>query len=140
MAILYLTEQQAWVSKEAKCLIIHIPERDGNGKPSGKREKKVTVPLLKIEEVVVYGEITLTTPALASLLEARVPIAYLDHHGRYLGTLSPPLTKNSLLRLAQHAAHHDIQQRHLLAKGFVAGKLRNMRAILLRYHRTQQEP
>lgn len=29
MAILYLTEQQAWVNLEGDCLIVHIPEQDG---------------------------------------------------------------------------------------------------------------
>jgi len=45
MAILYLTEQQAWVGREGECLIVHIPERDEQGKPLGKRERKMTVPL-----------------------------------------------------------------------------------------------
>ena len=63
MAILYLTEQQAWVGREGDCLIVHIPERDEQGKPMGKRERKMTIPLFKVEEVVVLGEITITTPA-----------------------------------------------------------------------------
>src|SRR5207248_7494679 len=118
MAILYLTEQQAWVGREGDCLIVHIPERntDGNGKL--KRDRKMTVPLFKVEEVVVMGDITITTPALASLLEAKVQITYLSKYGRYLGSLNPLLTKNSILRLAQHAAHSDSQRRHVVAQHF----------------------
>ncbi len=137
MAILYLTEQQAWVGREGECLIVHIPERDGDGeqRAQGKRERKMTVPLFKVEEVMVLGDITLTTPALASLLDAKVPITYLSKYGRYLGSLSPTLTKNSILRLAQHAAHAEPTRRHALAQRFVSGKLRNMRTLLMRYQR-----
>jgi len=135
MAILYLTEQQAWVALEGDCLIVRIPERDEQGKPTGKRERKMTVPLFKVEEVVVYGEITITTPALTRLLGARVPVTYLGKHGNYIGSLNPILTKNSTLRLAQHRAYADGTCRHSIAQRFVTGKLRNMRTILMRYAR-----
>ena len=140
MAILYLTEQQAWVALEGDCLIVRIPERDAQGKTTGKRERKMTIPLFKVEEVVVYGEITITTPALTRLLEARVPVTYLSKHGRYLGSLNPILTKNSILRLAQHRAYVDGACRHGIAQRFVTGKLRNMRTILMRYARQYPDP
>ena len=140
MAILYLTEQQAWVGREGDCLIVHIPERDENGKSKVKRERKMTVPLFKIEEVMVLGDITLSTPALVSLLDARVQVTYLSKYGRYLGNLSPQLTKNSILRIAQHAAHADAVKRHHIAQHFVLGKLRNMRTLLMRYHRSHPDP
>lgn len=139
MAILYLTEQQAWVGREGDCLVVHIPEptsAEGSGK---RREQKKSIPLFKIEEVVVLGDITLTTPALASLLEAQISITYLSKHARYLGHLHPSLTKNSLLRLAQHAHHADSVHRHALARRFVLGKLRNMRTLLMRYQRSRPE-
>lgn len=140
MAILYLTEQRAWVGREGECLIVHIPERDEQGKPTGKRERKMTIPLFKVEEVMVLGEITITTPVLACLLEARVPVTYLSRHGHYLGGLNPILTKNSILRLAQHRAYVDGACRHRIAQRFVVGKLRNMRTILMRYARQYPDP
>jgi CRISP-associated protein Cas1 len=139
MAIVYLTEQQAWVGREGDCLIVHIPERNEDGSRKGKQERKMTVPLFKVEEVMVLGDITLTTPALASLLGAKIQVTYLSKYGQYLGSLSPQLTKNSILRLAQHAAHVDAAERHALAQRFVIGKLRNMRTILMRYQRTQND-
>ena len=139
MAILYLTEQQAWVGREGECLVVHIPDPntpEGTGK---RREHKKLIPLFKIEEVIVLGDITLTTPALASLLAAQISITYLSKHARYLGNLSPALTKNSLLRLAQHTHHANPMQRHALARRFVLGKLRNMKTLLMRYQRSQPE-
>jgi CRISP-associated protein Cas1 len=139
MAIVYLTEQQAWVGREGDCLIVHIPEGGDNGSKS-RRERKVTIPLFKVEEVMIIGDITVTTPALASLLNAKIQVTYLSKHGRYLGCLSPELTKNSILRLAQHTAHADTQRRHGIAQRFVVGKLRNMRTVLMRYNRLQADP
>ncbi len=40
MAILYLTEQQAWVGREGECLIVHIPERDEQGNQMGNANAK----------------------------------------------------------------------------------------------------
>jgi CRISPR-associated protein Cas1 len=135
MALLYLTEQQSWVGREGDCLVIHLPEQDSEGKARDSRTRKKNVPLMKLEEVMVLGDITLTTPALTALLEGGVNITYLTRYGKYLGRVSPPLSRNSLLRLAQHAAHADPLRRHALARRFVAGKLRNMRTLLMRYNR-----
>lgn len=139
MAILYLTEQQAWVGREGECLVVHIPEPNAGENTGKKREQKKLIPLFKIEEVIVLGDITLTTPALTGLLEAQISITYLSKHARYLGNLSPALTKNSLLRLAQHTYHANLVQRHTLARRFVLGKLRNMKTLLMRYQRSQPE-
>ncbi len=139
MALLYLTEQQSWVGREGDCLVIHMPDQDSVGKERDKRDRKKNVPLMKLEEVMVLGDITLTTPALAALLEGGVNITYLTRYGKYLGRVSPPLSRNSLLRLAQHAAHADPVRRHTLACRFVAGKLRNMRTLLMRYNRANAD-
>ena len=139
MAILYLTEQQAWVGREGDCLVVHIPDRTEGEQTGKKREQKKLIPLFKIEEVVVLGEITLTTPALTSLLESQISITYLTQHARFLGYLSPALTKNSLLRLAQHAHHASLSRRHALAQRFILGKLRNMKTLLMRYQRSRPE-
>ena len=73
-------------------------------------------------------------------MEAKVQITYLSKYGHYLGNLSPALTKNSLLRLAQHQAYNNGIKRHAVAQRFVVGKLRNMRTILMRYQRLYPDP
>src|SRR5439155_11777655 len=110
----------SWVALQCDSLIINIPETKDNGNSKGKR--KMTVPLFKVEEIMVIGNITISTPALARLLEAKVQISYLSKYGHYLGNLSPALTKNSVLRLAQHQAYIDGKRRHAVAQHFVVGK------------------
>jgi CRISPR-associated protein Cas1 len=86
------------------------------------------------------GEVTMTASALFLLLERNVAVNFMNYFGQFRGQLSPPLSKNSLLRLAQHQAHHDLAKRAELARRFVVGKLANQRALLQRYNRRLNDP
>src|SRR5579875_1514075 len=140
MTTLYLTEERALVRRDSEdCLLVQIPERrDNNGTitPASKRR----IPLVKVEQVVVMGDVTMTTPAISLLLDKQVEIQFLDVFGLFKGRLSPSLSKNSLLRLAQHRAYNDIGRRCELARRFVIGKLSNQRTLLQRTQRRQSKP
>lgn len=136
MATLYLTEPRSLVKKDGDTLIVHIPE----DKERGTAKRKVRVPLIKITQAVVYGDVTLTSPALVALLEQQADVCFCSYYGRFRGRLSPPLAKNSLIRLEQHQAHHDPARALTLAQAFVRGKLANMRAMLLRANRKRDDP
>jgi CRISP-associated protein Cas1 len=135
MATLYLTEQQTLVKKEGDTLIVHIPEDKEQKRP----KKKVRVPLIKIDRVVVQGNSTLTSPAIAALMEHHAEVTFLNRYGRFQGHLSPTFSKNGQLRLAQTAAHHNPSQHHHLIQSFVQGKLHNMRIMLLRANRKRKK-
>ncbi len=102
MPTLYLTEEYALVRRESEdMLLVQIPARKaGDGViPSPARNERV--PLHKVDEVIVLGEITLTASAMHLLLERDIEITFLGRYGQFKGRLSPPFSKNSLLRLAQ---------------------------------------
>lgn len=101
---------------------------------------KRRIPLIKVNDVVVMGEVTLTASAIQMLLEKNIEIHFLNHLGIFKGHLSPGLAKNSLVRLAQHRAHTALEQRTELAKRFVIGKLSNQRTLLQRAQRRQANP
>jgi len=63
----------------------------------------------------------------------------LGHYGQFKGRLSPPFSKNAILRMAQYRAHQEMTERCELARRFVIGKLSNQRQRLLRYNRTRQD-
>ncbi|MFV9505867.1 MAG: CRISPR-associated endonuclease Cas1 [Oscillochloridaceae bacterium umkhey_bin13] len=131
MATLYLTEQYSTVKLEGEALRVG---------PSGSRAGDVVrVPLNKVEQVMVLGEITLTTPALHALLERRIPVHYLTARGRSYGSLVADWGKNSGVRLAQYGLCRDPERSFQVARQCVAGKLINMRTILLRYARGRAE-
>lgn len=134
MATLYLTEQQTLVKKDGDTLLVSIPADQAAGRP----KRDVRVPLMKIDRVVVQGNATLTSPAIAALMERRADVTFLDAYGRFQGQLTPPFSKNGRLRLAQTAAHVEGARRVALARSFVGGKLHNMRTMLQRANRKRE--
>lgn len=135
MATLYLTEQYSVVKIEGEALRVQFPAERAQSQPG----KVVRVPLNKIEQVVVLGDITLTTPAIHALLERRIAVHYLSARGRSYGALTADWGKNSGVRLAQYALYTDHARRFVVARQCVAGKLLNMRTTLLRYARNRDE-
>lgn len=131
MSTLYLTEQFSVVKKDGETLVVHIP---GN-MDKGVEKRSVRVPLIKVDQVVVHGDVTLTAPAMHMLLQQRIEVCYTDYFGRFVGRLTPEFSKNSLIRLAQHRAHNAPVRALALAKCFVLGKLSNARTMLLRANR-----
>jgi CRISP-associated protein Cas1 len=140
VSTLYLTEEYSLVRRESEdMLLVQIPERRGEdgGKPSPARKERA--PLVKIDEVVVLGEVTLTASAIHLLLERDIEITFLGHYGQFKGRLSPPFSKNAILRMAQYRAHQDMTKRCELARRFVIGKLMNQRTMLQRSQRRQSD-
>jgi CRISPR-associated protein Cas1 len=140
MATLYLTEQYALVRRDSEDkLLVEIPERKDKKGVLLKAARVEHIPLVKIDEVAVLGEVTLTASAIHLLLERDIEITFLGPHGQFKGRLSPPFSKNAVLRLAQYRAHQDMTSRCELARRFVIGKLSNQRQRLLRFHRNHQD-
>ena len=140
MPTLYLTEEYALVRRDSEdCLLVQIPERKGKDGAVPKPARQERVPLIKIDEVVVVGEVTLTASAIHLLLERDIEITYLGYYGQFKGRLSPPFSKNAILRMAQYRAHQDMTERCELARRFVIGKLSNQRTMLQRYNRRQSD-
>ena len=140
MPTLYLTEEHALVRRDSEdCLLVQIPEKKGAGGTVISEAYKKRIPLHKVDYVVVMGEITMTASAIYLLMEKNIEIHYLNYYGQFKGCLSPPLGKNSLLRMAQHRTHNDLARRCELARRFVIGKLSNQRTMLQRYNRKQSD-
>jgi CRISPR-associated protein Cas1 len=138
MATLYLTEQRSIVRKDGDTLVVQIPA----DKEKGSDKRNVRVPMMKVDQVVVFGDSTLTSPALLALLEQQVDICFLSYHGQFKGRLSGGFSKNSGLRIAQHRSSvvNDPDRALQAAKAFVRGKLANMRTLLLRANRKLDDP
>lgn len=128
MTTLYLTQPYSVVHKEGETLVVKAPENKETGAPASKTR----VPMMKVDQVVVLGDSTVTTPALVALLEQNADICFCDFWGRFKGRLAPSVSKNVFVRAAQFQVHGAYRQRVLLAARFVRGKLHNQRTLLLR--------
>ncbi len=131
MTTLYVTEPYSIVKKEGETLIVSIPENKKENKPA----RKIEIPAIKVSEVVIVGDSTLTAPALAALTAQKAHITFLDMFGNFRARVVPSESKNSLLRLAQFRAYHDPARSFGLARQFVIGKTHNLRTLLLRSNR-----
>src|SRR5450755_994323 len=140
MSTLYLTEAYALVRRDGEdMLLVQIPERTDKESGTSTPARKERIPLLKIDEVVVLGEITMTASAIHLLLERDIEITFLGQYGQFKSRLSPPFSKNAILRMAQYRAHQDMTRRCELARRFVIGKLSNQRQRLQRFNRARQD-
>ncbi len=140
MPTLYLTEDYTLVRRDGEdSLLVQVPEKQGKNGIVHSPARKERIPLIKIDEVVVLGEVTLTASAVHLLLERDVEITFLSHYGQFKGRLSPPFSKNAVLRMAQYRVHQDMTKRCELARRFVIGKLTNQRTMLQRYNRRQAD-
>ena len=121
MATVYITQQGELVGKTSERLKVTL-----------NKELLLDIPLLKVSEVVLFGNITVTTPAIKLLAKREIGITFLSQHGEYVCRLQPEISKNSLLRIEQFRAFFDEGRRLELARGFVLGKLANLRMTLIR--------
>ena len=90
------------------------------------------IPLIHLGQVVISGNVNLTTPAMQTLLHEGIPVVFLSAYGRYHGALTPQVSRNSLLRRAQHRVADNAERCLALSKAFVHGKVWNMRTMLQR--------
>lgn len=128
MSTLYVTTEDTVLRKADERL-----------KVTKQKETLIDVPLLKVSSVVLFGRVSVTPDAMQSLLEHQIDLCYLTAYGKYIGRMQPSLSGNVLLRKAQFRAAESAHQCLKLSQGFIKGKLANMRVLLVRQAREEQE-
>lgn len=114
MAVLYITKQGVSLHKTGGRLVV-------------KQGKNVLsdMPAISIDQVVIFGNIQVTTQAMAYLLKEGIDISYLSSSGTFRGKLMPELKKDVTLR-QQQLKMADLPLTRLdIAKSIVLGKLEN---------------
>lgn len=119
---LYVQTQGTHLRLEQDTLRVHLPDTPG----------RKTLPLKRIESIVIYGHVDLSTELITRCAQDNRPITWMTQGGRYLARLDSAVHGNVLLRHAQHCLHDDTPARLGIARNIVAGKIRNSRWILLR--------
>ncbi len=129
MSVLYLVEQGSTLRKSGERFVI---EKEGI--------EIASVPAVKVEQVVVFGNIQLTTPALTHMLTNGIDAVFLSVEGKYYGRL-----------LSLESGFGELRRRHLhlvedrtralaIAQAMVAAKLHNGRVLLQRAQRDHPCP
>jgi len=128
MATLYVTEPGARIEKEYRRLLITKDD-----------DVLLAVPLGRVSEVVLVGQVGATTPALLMLLDAGIPLSFVTRTGQLRGRLARPSPKNLPLRHAQYDRARDPDFCLAIGKAIVDGKLRNSRALAYRIRRSRPQ-
>lgn len=119
MAVLYLTEQRSIVRKTSERLVV---QKD--------KEVLLEIPCDKVDTVLIYGNVQVTTQALAEMLEHGIELAFLSTSGKLRGQLTPPKPKNVPLRMRQYEIVHSQDGCLPLARGVVQAKIANSVSVL----------
>ncbi|WP_238455554.1 CRISPR-associated endonuclease Cas4g/Cas1g [Desulfolucanica intricata] len=126
--VLYVDEPGAYVRKKGERIWV-----------TKEKDTLIDMPLCNLEQVVLSGTVNISAQLIKILLERGTEVHFLSRGGKYYGCLQPSLSKNSVLRIAQHKAFQSNSQCLKYAREFVRGKLTNMRTLLVRHNRTQKD-
>lgn len=127
-AVLYVQEPGSSVGKRSEHLVV---KKDG--------KEMTRVPMHAIRQVVVCGNVQVSTQALETLAANDIAVSYVTGHGRFIGSFVPAPAKNVSLREAQFRMFSDPVACLELSKAVVRAKLSNQRAYLMRSLRGEVE-
>lgn len=126
--IAYICEQGAKVSREGRRLIVTTPEM------------KHTLFAERLEQLLLFGNVQLTPPAVFLLLREGIDTVFLRRDGRYMGRLLSQESRNVFLRRKQFALAEDGEFCTRTARRIVQGKLLNQATLLARVKRSRNQP
>jgi len=122
MPYLYVTLQGAILRKSGDRFLL---EHDG--------EIVMDLPYHRLEHILVFGNVQITSQAMAEALDHNIALSLFSRQGRYRGSLSPPPGKNVLLRLQQYGIRQDVGAALGVARETIRWKLENCLRVLERY-------
>ena len=117
----YVQTHRGKVAKQGEALVI----TKDDGEPVKAR-------LAEISQLVLQGNVYVTTPTLHELMRRNIPITWQSFGGWFLGHTVGTGHANVELRTAQYRAAFEDQVCLKLARGWVQAKIRNCRILLRR--------
>ncbi|TXF10740.1 CRISPR-associated endonuclease Cas4g/Cas1g [Pelomicrobium methylotrophicum] len=126
---LYVQARNAKVSKKGEVLEIYVED-----------EKAQTVRLIDVSQLVLMGNVYVTTPTLHELMAREIPVSWHSFGGWFLGHTFGTGHKNVEIRTAQYRASFDPFTCLQLSKGFVVAKIQNARTLLRRNWKGEERP
>jgi CRISPR-associated protein Cas1 len=129
LSTLYVTQQYTTLRKEDERLKLY----------KGK-ELLIDIPIFKVNQVVIFGEVTVTASTIRLFAENKITLCYLTEWGKFISRMEGDLSKNVIVRLKQYENHIDIENGSMkFAKKFVSGKIRNSRTTLMKSNRGEEK-
>ena len=118
---LYVQARDAKLAKSGETLVVSVDDT-----------RLATARLAETSQVVLLGNVRITTPCLHELMWRGVPVTWHSFGGWFYGHTTGNGHKNVELRTAQFRASFDPATCLRFAKGLVAAKVQNCRTLLRR--------
>lgn len=96
-------------------------------------------PLHHLGGIVTFGNVMMSPHLMHKCTAEGRGVSFLSMNGRFLARVVGPVSGNVLLRETQYRAHADEALRTSIARSIVAGKVQNLRAVLLRAAREAED-
>ena len=128
MLPLYVQANNARLAKKGET--ITITEEDG---------PTTTARLIDVSQVVLMGNVRMTTPCLHELMRREIPVTWHSYGGWFLGHTVGLGHKNVELREAQYRASFTSAVSLSVARSLVAAKVRNARTMMRRNWRGEEQ-
>ncbi len=122
--VLYVTNEDSYLSKDGEDVAIRIPE-----------QKTIKIPSHNLEGIVCFGYQGASTKLMAMCAEKNIGMSFHTPSGRFLCRVQGKISGNILLRKRQYKIYDDEYKSCLIAKNFIIGKLVNCRNVLNRFKR-----
>lgn len=127
MAAIYLIEQGTSIYKDHLRFIIHVSEKP-----------KLEIPIREVEQIMIFGNIQLSTPVINTCLQEKIAVLFLNQSGQYHGHLASEESTNLDNHLAQIHRQEDDYFKFSVSKALVYGKLINSKQLLMRFNRKRK--
>lgn len=128
MPVLYVTEQRSIIRKTSDRLVV---EKEGT--------VLMEIPCLKLDTILIFGNVQVTTQALVEMLDHGIELAILSKSGQLRGQLTPPKAKNIPLRMRQYEAARDERFCLRFGREVVSAKIESSAAVLRRFRMNHSE-
>ena len=118
---LIVQSHRARISKKDETLVIT------------EEDKKIkSVRISEISDVALFGNVSITTPALARLMDDEIPVAFHSYGGWFRGLTHGTGHRNVEIRTAQYRFSFEEGRCLQFARDLVAAKIVNQRTVLRR--------
>jgi CRISP-associated protein Cas1 len=124
MSTVYLIQQGGIISKKQGRFQFKVAE-----------QTHYDIPVREISQILLYGNIHLTTPVISTCLHHQIPVVFLSQAGKYKGHLWSADGGELTAEFAQYERRLDEGFQVETARAIVRGKLLNSKQLLLRLNR-----
>jgi len=125
---LFVTTQGAYLSREGQTVLVRV----------GK-ETKLRVPILTLNGIVCFGNVSCSPFLLGLCGENNVHISFLTEYGRFLARVHGPVSGNVLLRRIQYRVADNNEKSVSIARNVLTAKIANCRNVILRVKREKDD-